>query len=488
VRSTGSLLRWFSIGMILAAAVLMLYELVAYSRERTLLPRGTTISGLAVGGMSLDQASQLLIQVFNQPVEARINDAVILLAPSQAGFTLNLDNMLAAADQYRSQIPFWGGFWAFLWDAPTGEYVLPLAANYSPSQMRMLLEDISARYDIPPIPPQPQPGTPFFSAGQAGVVINRERSAELLKNAFFSTTNRSVVLPVITNERSLPTLQTLETLIKQIVATNEFQGLVDVYMLNLQTGQELHLVRLNGEDLPVEPDVAFPALSTIKMAIMVETYRMLDGPPDAEFDKILREMISLSINESTDKVMQRIDRTRGPLVVTQTMQDLGLVNTFISGFFAAGSLPLRNFTTPANSRKDIITDLDPMNQTTPTDLGMLLTDIYECAQGGGTLTLLFPGQITPEDCSAMIELLSSDKTGILIEGGVPEGTKIAHKHGWDPVIFHTEGDAAIVYTPGGNYVLCVFVWQQDQLLHAQASKTISDISRAVYNYFNPPAK
>jgi beta-lactamase class A len=488
VRSTGSLLRWLSIGMILAAAVLILYELVAYSRERTLLPRGTSISGLPVGGLSLEQASQLLVQIFNQPVEARINDAVILIAPSQAGFSLDIDTMLAAADSYRSQIPFWEGFWSFLWNTPTGEYALPLAASYSPSQMRMLLEDIAARYDIPPIPPQPQPGTPFFSAGQAGVVVNQDLSAELIKNALWSTSDRAVVLPVITNQHSLPTLQTLETLIKQIVATNEFQGLVDVYMLNLQTGQELHLVRMNGQDYPEEPDVAFPALSTIKMAIMVETYRTLDGPPDTEYDRLLRDMITLSGNDPSDWLMQKIDRTRGPLVVSQTMKDLGLQNTFIAGYFAPGSIQLANFVTPANSRKDIRTDLDPFNQTTPTDLGMLLEDIYFCEQGGGTLALLFPGQITPEECGAMIDLLSTDRTGILIEGGLPEGTKLAHKHGWDPVIFHTEGDAAIVYTPGGNYILSVFVWQQDQLLHAQASKTISDISRAVYNYFNPPSK
>jgi beta-lactamase class A len=488
LRSTGSLLRWFSIGMILAAAVLLLFELVTYSRERALLPPGTIISGLPVGGMTLERASQTLVQVYNQPVEARLNDAIFLVAPSQAGFTLNLDSMLAAADAHRSQIPFWEGFWSFLWNTHAKDFTLPLAANYSPSQLKQLIEDIAARYDLPPVPPQPQAGTPFFSAGQPGVVINQDRTAELLKNALFSTANRTVVFPVLTNQNSLPSLPTLETLIKQIVSANEFQGVVDVYLLNLQTGQEMHMVRLNGEDLPENPDVAFSALSTIKMAIMLEVYRTNDGPPDAETQNWLRQMITLSGNDPSDWLMQKVDRKNGPLLVTQTLRDIGIDNTFIAGYFLPGSNLLKPFITPANSRKDIVTDLDPFNQTTPTDLGMLLEDIYQCAQGGGTLILLLPGQITPDECSAMIDLLSTDKTGILIEGGVPEGTKIAHKHGWDPVIFHTEGDAAIVYTPGGNYILSVFVWQQDQLLHAQASKTISDISKAVYNYFNPPTK
>lgn len=486
MRSTGSLLRWFSIGMVLAAAVLLLYELVAFSRERTLLPQGITINGLSVGGMTTAQASQLLIQVYNQPVEAKINESTVYLLPSQAGFTMNLDGMLAAADSYRTQTPFWQGFWDFLWNTQPKEYTLPLIADYSQSQMRKLVEDLAARYDLPPVPPQPQPGTPFFSAGQSGVVLNQERSAELLKNAFFSINDRMVVLPVVTNQRSLPTLQTLETLIKQIVAANEFKGLVDVYMVNLQTGQELHIVRMDDQDLPKEPDIAFPALSTIKIAVMLEVYRTLDDSPDAETDRLLHDMITLSGNDPPDWLMEKLDRTKGPLLVTEMLQKLGLQNTFISGYFHPPLVQLKVFLTPANQRKDITTDLDPLNQTTPTDLGMLLEDIYQCSQGGGTLTLLFPGEITPEECTSMIDLLATDKTGILIEGGVPEGTKVAHKHGWDPVIFHTEGDAAIVYTPGGNYILSLFVWQKDQLLHNQASKTISDISKAVYNYFNPP--
>jgi beta-lactamase class A len=487
VRSTGSLLRWFSIGMILAATILLLYELVAYSRERTLLPRGITISGVSLGGMTTAQASQLLIQVFNQPVEARLGGSTLFLSPSQAGFSINLDGMLAAADSYRSQVPFWEGFWAFLWNAPPQEYPLPLMANYSQSQMRELIEDIAARYDLPPVPPQPQPGTPFFSAGQPGVVLNQERSAELLKDAFFSVTDRMVILPVVSNQRSLPTLLTLETLIKQIIAANEFQGLVDVYMLNLQTGQEMQIIRMNDHDLPKEPDVAFSALSTIKIAIMLDIYRAVDGQPDAETEQRLHDMITLSVNESSDWLMEKIDRQQGPIKVTENLFNLGLKNTFIAGYFRSGSVQLKTYSTPANQRSDITTDLDPMNQTTPTDLGVLLEDLYQCSQGGGTLLMLQPGEITSDECDAMIDLLATDKTGILIEGGVPEGTKVAHKHGWDPIIFHTECDAAIVYTPGGNYVLSVFVWQKDQLLHAQASKTISDISKAVYNYFNPPS-
>ncbi len=49
---------------------------------------------------------------------------------------------------------------------------------------------------------------------------------------------------------------------------------------------------------------------------------------------------------------------------------------------------------------------------------------------------------------------------------------------------HTMGDAAIVFTPGGNYILAVYLWQKDQLLYDPSNALIAQISRAVYNYFN----
>ena len=184
--------------------------------------------------------------------------------------------------------------------------------------------------------------------------------------------------------------------------------------------------------------------------------------------------------------MQSLDPARGPLIVTQTMRDLGLENTFIAGYFKPGSGLLEAIKTPANLRDDVQTDLDPYNQTTPVDMGLLLQDIYQCSVGGGTLLLRFADQITPEECNQMLDLLAQDTIGVFIQGGVPEGTKVVHKHGWDPGIFHTFGDAAIVYTPGGNYVLSIFLWQEDWLLWDIGSRVISEVSKAVYNYFNPP--
>jgi beta-lactamase class A len=481
------LVRWFSIAVMLATAGLILFELVSYSRDQTRIPRGITIAGLSLGGMTSQEAMQMLLQVYSQPVEVHYNESVFYIQPSQVGFTLDTASMLAAVDAYQTQLPSWEGFWAYLWNSPVEEHSIPIKADYSRTQLQAMMEDIAARYDLPPVPPQPEPGKPFFKAGTPGTVLDQEHGAELIVKALFSPDHRSAVLPVISNQRTLPSIDSLATLIKQLATVDNYYGLMDVYMVNLQTGQDMHLIYMNGEDYPADPDVAFTAVSTIKIPILVATFVHRDLPLDAETEKWLRDMLGpQSGNDPADWLMESLDPAQGPLVVSQTMSDMGLVNTFIAGYFKPGSKLLKTIQTPANQRKDVRTDLDPYNQTTPVDLGLLMQDIYQCSQGGGTLLLKFPGQITPEECDAMIDLLGQDTIGVFIQSGVPEGTKVVHKHGWDPGIFHTYGDAAIVYSPGGNYVLSIFLWQADWLLWDVGSKAISDVSKAVYNYFNPP--
>jgi hypothetical protein len=62
----------------------------------------------------------------------------------------------------------------------------------------------------------------------------------------------------------------------------------------------------------------------------------------------------------------------------------------------------------------------------------------------------------------MINFLASDKIGVLIEAGVPEGTQVAHKHGWitEPSsgVIQNISDSGIIYTPGGNYVLVIYAY------------------------------
>jgi hypothetical protein len=224
---------------------------------------------------------------------------------------------------------------------------------------------------------------------------------------------------------------------------------------------------------------------------MISVYRRLQGLQDAETTQNLEDMIARSVNPASDLLMERIiDPTHGPLKVTEDMQSLGFESTFLAGFFSAGSPLLYVYNTPANNRQDLTTDPDPYSQTTPAEIGMLLMDIYECAQtNGGALIAAFPNEITQAECQVMIDTLVKDHMGQLIQGGVPDGTRVAHKHGWVTdinYVIHDMSDAAIVFTPGGNYVLVIFLYHPTQLVFESSDNLFRELSRAVYNFYNLP--
>ena len=485
-RRGSNLLRWVSIVLLLGAVALFFYELLAYSRSRAHLPLRLTIAGVPVGGLTQDQAIERLLQTYSTPVELEYGDQIILLSPASVGFRPDTEVMLAAAELQRTGLDFWSGFWNFLWHRPGEASSIPLRAEYSSSQLESALRDVAARYDEPPVPAQPIPGSPNFSPGTPGRILDISRAAELIGEVLQSPSNRRVSLPILQDVSPRPDLSTLETLLKQNVDVADFEGLMVVYLENLQTGEGLHFAYQRGQDLPNDPDVAFGAASIIKIGIMTAYYRYFDAPFDDEAMEHMVDMITLSGNESTDWLMDQIERDRGPLVVTEVLSELGLENTFTAGYFYLGAPLLQVIRTPANQRSDVDTRPDIYTQTTPSEIGMLLSDIYACSNGGGTLLAVFPGDITDRECKEMLDLLSENNIGILIEGGVPDGTRVAHKHGWPSSPFDMIGDAGIVFSPGGDYVLSVFLANEQEMIWEPTSNMFSEISRAVYNYFNPP--
>jgi hypothetical protein len=122
-------------------------------------------------------------------------------------------------------------------------------------------------------------------------------------------------------------------------------------------------------------------------------------------------------------------------------------------------------------------------QTTAEEMGTLLSMIYYCAQGGGTLLAVHPNKITPDECQAIIDLMVRNEEGNLIRFGVPEDVPVSHKHGWD---FVTHGDAGIVLSPGGDYVIVEYVTAPDSdwLPYEIGFPILREVSRATYNYFN----
>jgi beta-lactamase class A len=489
LRGSSLFLRGVSLVFILLTAVVTVIQVVQYSISRSNYPPDMTIGNVPVGGLDPQSAAQRLLQVYALPIALHYGDAIINLDPGLIGFQLDTESMLAAADLQRTGASFWGGFWDYLWNRRSPTRQIPLVSSYSEARLRAYLRDeISARYDQPPTSAQPIPGTANFTPGTPGQTIDIDRAVALIASSLQSPDQRTVILASQSTAAGRPSLDTLQILLKQLIDQSGFDGLTDLYFLNLQTQENIHFAYQAGQDISINPDIAFTAASTIKIPIMVSVIRHFNSRISPDIDTQLKDMIARSDNIASDSLMAALDAGRGPLVVTETMQQLGLDNTFIAMYFAPGSFPLQHYLTPANSRLDINTNPDAFSQTTPSEMGVLLEDIYLCAQtGGGSLVAVFPGQIDQAACQQMIQYLQEDKLGALIQGGVPEGTIVAHKHGWD-IYMNQFSDAGIVYTPGGNYILTIYVYHPVQALWDIVSPLYAELSRAVYNYFNLPSQ
>ena len=493
VRTRSSFTRWLSSVLLIATVVLLTFQLILYSRNRANFPAGLEVAEVPVGGISRQAAAERLLEVYSLPVELRYDDQVILMEPGVVDFSLNLESMIAAADLERTGSSFWGGFWDYLWGNTSNPQEVPLTASYSEALLQTYLqEEIASRYDKPPAPAQPVAGTTQFAAGEPGTTLNIEGAVADIEAALFSLSERSVNLTVQETGATRPNLQNLQVQLQQIIDVAAYDGLADIYFLDLASGQELHFIYELGRNLPTDPDISFTAASIIKIPILISVYSRLDEQPDETTYNLLNEMIIESYNEPADRLMEaHIHADQAPLRVTEDMGRLDLQNTFLAGQFYIGAPLLADVQTPARQRADYSTDPDPYNQTTPVDIGMLLADLYQCANtGGGALIAVYGDDITQAECQDMLNLLSLNRIALLLEGGAPEGTRIAHKHGWvtDPVtgVINTMGDAGIVFTPSGDYVVAIFLYQPVQLIPEPSIQLIETLAEAIYNYYTLP--
>ena len=486
-------LRVISLIFVVLAVVLTMFQLVGYSRQRNNYPAGMTIAGVAVGGVDAQIASERVLQVYSQPVEIQYAGEIIHIDPAVVGFSLDIESMLAAADLARTSSSFWAGFWDYLWNRTSAPSAIPLRATLPEERLRAYLQtEIAARYDQPASAAQPIAGSVNFVSGQAGQELDINRAVILIEDALRSPTSRVVSLSYQRTAPTRPTIENLEIQLKQIIELSGFDGVIGLYLLDLQNAQEIHFALDNGEELSTQPDIAFTASSTIKIPIMVSNI-INRGTPNDQTDKLMKDVFQKSDNAAADILMVQISSLRGPLIVTENMRAIGLENTFMAGFFCSPANPcplLARYSTPANQRTDVFTNPDEYNQTTASDIGMLLADIYQCAEtGGGALMAAFPDKITQENCQLMIDYMVEDKFGSLLQAGLPDGTRVAHKHGFIPDrygVVHDISDTGIIYTPGGNFILAIYTYHPVQAIWGEVNPLVVKITQTAYNFFNLP--
>lgn len=481
---------WWILGglglvFILSSLVITLTEYNRFQSQQTVFPTGSQVAGVPVGGLTEVDAIARVEVYYNQPLIIEIQEARIHASPEELGFSMDAPDLVAEGVQNLDG----GGFWAYLWGGSELKPVdVPLAAVVDEDQVRDYLNDqVIPRYIQSGSPIIPIPGTTNFEPGVARQALDISTAVEDISQALLSPEVHQVSLAV-TEDIIPPTPEgMLEAFLKHNIDWLGFDGLVDIYTASLAADQVDHFAVRGSEEVP--PDVAFTAASTIKIPIMVSVLRRTPDPTPDDVANLLERMIVLSENPPADTLMSTyIDEVRGPLLVSEDMAVLGLDNTFLAGYFYLGAPLLDRFETPANLRSDVNLDPDIYSQTVSSEIGQLLTGIYRCAQDGSSfLTEVFPEEITQAECQLMIDILSANQIGLLIEAGLPPDALAAHKHGWTQELdglLHSISDAAIVFTPGGDYVLNVFIHDTNRLDFDQGNRLIARLSQTVYNFYN----
>jgi beta-lactamase class A len=484
------MLRWILGGaglfFLLSALLITLVEYNRFAAQPRVFPAGSQVASVPVGGLDAPAAEVRVAEFYSLPLVLMIEGGRVHVDPDELGFTIDPAALVAQAAEQMPEV----GFWDFTRGRanPSTQVVVPLEADVDEAQVRAYLEsEIVPRYTSPGGAAAPIPGTTNFTTGEGGQRLRVDQSVADIQAALLAPDIHQVTLQVEAGVEAAPSLAQLDAFLRYNIAWSGFDDLAEIYLEDLATGETLHFAVRGGVE--VAPDVAFTAASTSKIPIMVSVLRRTDEPTPEAVVTLLTRMIGLSENPPADTLMSTtIDEVRGPLLVTEDMAALGLENTFLAGYFYLGAPLLQRFETPANTRTDVFLNPDIYNQTVSSEVGRLLSAIYTCAQdGSGLLTETFTGEITQSECQLMIEVLAANRIGLLIEAGLPPGATAAHKHGWVQELdgqIRSMSDVALVFTPGGDYVLNIFIYDSVRLDFDQGNRLVARLSQTVYNFFN----
>lgn len=197
--------------------------------------------------------------------------------------------------------------------------------------------------------------------------------------------------------------------------------------------------------------------SLIKLYCAETAYDLMDkGIMDETetIDRLMGEMISVSDNDAFNLMVMNCsgnnNHVEGRGVIQEYIDKEGYVGTTITSMLVPTKYPA-----PSSPGR---------NYTTVEDCGLLMEKVYKkkC--------------VSTKASEDFLGLLLNQTHINKIPAGLPEGTKCANKTGDTDEVQH---DAAIVYSPGGDYIIAVMSTNC-----GAAIPNIQNISNVVYKYFN----
>lgn len=461
----------FLLTLVAIAAVLLAAPYIRYRRTAGVVPGWVRLGGLEVHGATHEEVVAALNRGLREPVEAYVGDQRVLLRPETVGFQVDVDGMIALAQSYDTLDRLVRYLVETSLERPPYVTDIPLRYTLDAAALDVWLNEIAVRANRPPQPPQPLLQELRLAPGRPGVELDIAAARQQIIEALANPAQRTVRLAVRETPAPPMDVAALGTLLQ--ARLEQFPGIGSLWLHFLPT----------GEEVAINADVAYAGTSTLKIPIMTQLYRVLDGPPDPDTRKIISETMQLSGNFTANLMLGIIgggDWNRGVAAMNQAFKTLGMRNTFMAAPYDRKLAVAPRIVTEANSRTDLNTQPDPYMQTTPRDIGSSLQMLVACSQGGGTLIAAYGDEIAPAECQQALDFMALNEMTELLVGGLPPGVKAVHKHGYVP---DTHGDVAAIWSPAGPYVLVVFLYRPVWLEWHISNSTMQDLARATWNFF-----
>lgn len=223
---------------------------------------------------------------------------------------------------------------------------------------------------------------------------------------------------------------------------HRFDGVCAIYVEHLGT----------GAGAAWNAGARFPAASTVKTAVAVETLRILAErpPPGSALDALLRAMLAESDNTAANALLRWIggSEEEGAREVNDLFAVLGLDDSrLFSGFtVAARAAPI-----PVG-----VDEQPPVlgKHVTAWDLARLYRYLHLAAAGEGPL-LELNGSFAAADARYLLWILAHSADRGKLDRHAGAGTLVPHKAGW---VTEARHDAGVVYTRTGAVVAVVLTW------------------------------
>lgn len=465
-------IRFFLLILLAAAIVYFGPALRHYTAARAAIPPGVTLGGANIGGETAAAAAAQLRELFESPVLVFHGQRRILLRPDEIGYRIEAEAMIEAAQASGRGFYFLRDFIFYLLDRPPLGNDIPLQYSYDRARLGAWLQAQADAFDNDPAPAYAKLDTLTFVPGQPGRYTNLNESAIDILRAFNSFNDRTASLTLLETPALPPDYTTLEAALSQRL--ERYGGIYSLYF------QDLH----SGAAIDIDGDTAFAGMSTVKLPILLKLYYDFAEPLPANISNWISDTVKseTASNAAANALMYHIggkDTLTGARRVSDFVHELGFANTFIAIPYDSELRPPA-VRTPANTAPAYNTFPDPAMQTTPRDIGELLAEIGQCAEGRGNLLAAYPDRLTQTECQELVGWLAQNPMGWFISYGIPADARIGHKHGYGS---DTHGDVAIIYGPEGPYVLSIFVYQYGWAVWELSNPLMIDLSRLIWNFY-----